>query len=275
MIDDERRAQARRMAAESIAEGDPTGWFERLYALAGRGEGIVPWADMRPNPVLTAWARPGSGRALVVGCGLGDDAEHLAALGHSVTAFDVSETAVERARTRFPGSPVAYRAADLLNPPAEWSRAFDLVVEIYTIQVLRDGPRERAIANTASFVAPGGTLLVIAGARRRRRSRQDALAADPRRDRVVRPARRTRRGPLRRRGPAGAPLAGGAPQALMTSEVPGRRCLGTSFSDQDQDALSATSSSTKLVCSDESSVPLNESVTVWPANEDTSKVFSA
>jgi hypothetical protein len=33
---DEQRAYARRMAAESIAEGDPTGWFERLYAAAQR-----------------------------------------------------------------------------------------------------------------------------------------------------------------------------------------------------------------------------------------------
>jgi DoxX-like family len=42
----------------------------------------------------------------------------------------------------------------------------------------------------------------------------------------------------------------------------------------DQDAFTDTSSRTKLVCRDESSVPLNDSVTVWPANEDTSKVLS-
>ncbi|GAB3970465.1 methyltransferase domain-containing protein [Actinoallomurus acanthiterrae] len=162
---DEQRAYARRLAAESIAEGDPTGWFERLYAAAQRGEAIVPWADLEPNPMLRAWARPGSGRALVVGCGLGDDAEHLAGLGYDVTAFDVAESAVAHARDRFPGSRVHYRAADLLVPPPEWRRAFDLVVESYTVQVLRAEARERAIANTADLVAPGGTLLVIARAR--------------------------------------------------------------------------------------------------------------
>ncbi|WP_433172321.1 class I SAM-dependent methyltransferase [Actinoallomurus sp. CA-150999] len=162
---DERRAYARRLAAESIAEGDPTGWFERLYVAAQRGEAVVPWADLEPNPLLRAWARPGSGRALVVGCGLGDDAEHLAGLGYDVTAFDVAESAVARAGDRFPGSRVHYRAADLLVPPPEWRRAFDLVVESYTVQVLRAEARERAIANTADLVAPGGTLLVIARAR--------------------------------------------------------------------------------------------------------------
>lgn len=162
---DERRAQARRMAAESIEAGDPTGWFERLYAAAERGEVIVPWADLRPNAYLEGWARPGTGRALVVGCGLGDDAEYLAGLGHRVTAFDVSATAIAGARARFPGSTVDYRTADVLDPPAEWRGAFDTVLEIYTVQVLRDESRRRAIGSIADLVAPGGTLLVIAGAR--------------------------------------------------------------------------------------------------------------
>ncbi|MCO5969922.1 class I SAM-dependent methyltransferase [Actinoallomurus soli] len=162
---EEQRAYARRLAAESIAQGDATGWFERLYAAAERGETAVPWADLEPNPLLRAWARPEPGRAVVVGCGLGDDAEYLAGLGHDVTAFDVSGTAVARARSRFPGSRVRYRTADLLAPPPQWRRAFDLVVESYTVQVLRGDARERAIAHTADLVAPGGTLLVIARAR--------------------------------------------------------------------------------------------------------------
>src|SRR5262249_47935870 len=37
----------------------------------------------------------------------------------------------------------------------------------------------------------------------------------------------------------------------------------------------AVSSTTKLVCSEESSTPLNFRVTVWPASEDRSKVFCA
>ncbi|MEV5751201.1 class I SAM-dependent methyltransferase [Actinoallomurus sp. NPDC052308] len=162
---EEQRGYARRLAAESIAAGDATGWFERLYAAADRGEASVPWADLVPNPMLRAWARPGSDRAVVVGCGLGDDAEYLAGLGHHVTAFDVSESAVARARSRFPDSRVEYHAADLLSPPPEWRRAFDLVVESYTVQVLRGEARRRAIAGVADLVAPGGTLLVIARAR--------------------------------------------------------------------------------------------------------------
>jgi SAM-dependent methyltransferase len=164
------RAYARRLAARYVEQGDPTGWFEPLYAAADRGETVVPWADREPNPHLVTWAGSrhlsGAGRtALVVGCGLGDDAEHLAGMGFAVTAFDVAPSAIEGARRRFPGSPVHYVVADLLATPEEWRAGFDLVVEIYTLQVLTGRSRESAIARVSSLVAPGGTLLVIARAR--------------------------------------------------------------------------------------------------------------
>jgi hypothetical protein len=52
--------------------------------------------------------------------------------------------------------------ADLLGLPPEWSGAFDLVVEIFTIQALPDPPRSAAIAAIRGLVAPGGTLLAVA-----------------------------------------------------------------------------------------------------------------
>ncbi len=46
-----------------------------------------------------------------------------------------------------------------------WSRGFDFVFEAYTLQVLPASLRPRAIRGATSFVAPGGTLLVVARAR--------------------------------------------------------------------------------------------------------------
>ena len=54
--------------------------------------------------------------------------------------------------------------ADLLAPPAEWAGAFDLVVECNNVQALPRELRDTATAAVASFVAPGGTLLVVAAA---------------------------------------------------------------------------------------------------------------
>ena len=149
---------------------DATGWFEPLYSDARAGTRSVPWDRGTAHPLLTAWTAAqgvrGEGRrALVIGAGLGFDAEHLAALGFATTAFDVAPTAVAMARERFPGSAVDYRVADLLDLPREWARAFDLVVEIITVQALPEELRAPATAAIAGTVAPGGTLFVVSGIR--------------------------------------------------------------------------------------------------------------
>ena len=162
------RARARELARTSIARGDALSWFEALYHEAQTGTAVVPWADLVPNPHLVEWLErqpPRRARALDVGCGLGDNAEELARRGMTVVAFDVAATAVVQARTRFPESSVDYVVADLLDPPAEWRAAFDLVVETYTLQVLPPPERLRAIRSLRTLVAPGGTLLVIARGR--------------------------------------------------------------------------------------------------------------
>lgn len=158
---------ARRLAAESLAADDVTGWFERLYSAAGRGEAVVPWDRGGPHPLLEQWARTATipaGRALVVGAGLGGDAELVAGLGLATIAFDISGTAVRSARERFPDSAVDYAVADLLDPPADWRGAFDLVVESLTVQSMPRSVRAIATGKVACFVAPGGTLVVIAAA---------------------------------------------------------------------------------------------------------------
>ena len=163
------RARAGKLAAEPAAASDATSWFELLYQAAARGEATIPWASLAPNPLLVQWAAArslrGTGRtALVVGCGFGDDAEFVASLGFTVVAFDISPTAIDGARGRFPGSSVDYTTGDLLNPPAAWRGAFDLVVEIYTIQPLHGTARTTALSMLPRLVAPGGALLIIAHA---------------------------------------------------------------------------------------------------------------
>jgi SAM-dependent methyltransferase len=159
---------AGRPAADAVADGNPTAWFERLYAQASRGEAVVPWDRDEPHQVVADWFRGvhGIGRtALVVGCGLGRDAEFVARLGFATTAFDVSPSALDAVRRRHADSPVRYLQADLLDPPTEWRQAFDLVLESLTVQSLPVAMHEAAIAAVPRFVAPGGTLLVVAAGR--------------------------------------------------------------------------------------------------------------
>ncbi|HKB03980.1 MAG TPA: class I SAM-dependent methyltransferase [Gemmataceae bacterium] len=163
------RARARELAETHLRAGDALGWFEPLYAAAASDPGAIPWADLTPNANLVSWvtAHPivRGQSALVVGCGLGDDAEHLAALGYQVTAFDISATAIDWCRRRFPNSTVRYEVHDLLRPPEHWRRAFDLVFEAYTLQSLPASVRRDAFERLADWVAPGGTLLLISRGR--------------------------------------------------------------------------------------------------------------
>jgi SAM-dependent methyltransferase len=164
------RARVRELAAEFTEKGDPLGWFEALYAEAGGDNSAIPWADLEPNPRLVEFWRKHAletahKRALVIGSGLGDDSEQLAAWGFATTAFDISPTAIAATKKRYPASQVDYLVADLFHPPSDWLRAFDFVLEIYTVQAFTGALRARAIRTIAEFVAPGGNLLVIARGR--------------------------------------------------------------------------------------------------------------
>lgn len=172
-----RRAAARKRLDEidpHKSEGGPHSdpfrreWFEAVYELAANDPACVPWADLEPHPLLADWLANNdiaSRRALDVGCGLGDNAEAMAARGARVTAFDLSARAIDWAHRRFPGSSVDYRAADLFHLPAEWRGAFDLVHECYTLQALPPELIPQAANALALMLAPGGRLLVIARAR--------------------------------------------------------------------------------------------------------------
>jgi SAM-dependent methyltransferase len=164
------RARARELADAFLERGDAKGWFEALYAEAGAAAERIPWADLVPNPHLVSWldennARGEGRRALVIGCGLGDDAELLAARGFDVTAFDISATAIKWSRRRYPNSKVDYLVADLFEFPVEWREAFNLVVEVNTFQVLPGELRPAAVSAMVNCVTPGGSLLVIARGR--------------------------------------------------------------------------------------------------------------
>jgi ubiquinone/menaquinone biosynthesis C-methylase UbiE len=76
---------------------------------------------LKPNPNFIDWLNQrrvvGSGRAIKVGSGLGDDAEELSRRGFETTAFDISESAIAWSRKRFPQS---YRLGKLERLKVRW-----------------------------------------------------------------------------------------------------------------------------------------------------------
>jgi SAM-dependent methyltransferase len=158
------------LAAEALAQGQPTAWFESVYQNAQGNAGQIPWASLAPHPLLVDWltlTQP-QGRdkqALVIGCGLGDDGEILSQFGFIVSAFDISPTAIDWCRQRFPQSSVNYQVADLLDLPTTWYNQFDLVVEVRTIQSLPVEIRNRVLKACSDLIKPEGIMLLVTNLR--------------------------------------------------------------------------------------------------------------
>jgi 2-polyprenyl-3-methyl-5-hydroxy-6-metoxy-1,4-benzoquinol methylase len=160
------RKKVQGLAQESIRQNHPSAWFDTIYSEAQGDTSQVPWAKLTPHSALEDWLDrleiDGKGKkAIVIGCGLGDDAEAIAARGYQVIAFDISPQAIAWCQQRFPNSPVTYQVADLFNLPPEWQQGFDFVLEIRNIQAFPQSFRTILIAKIASLVNPGGTLLLI------------------------------------------------------------------------------------------------------------------
>lgn len=154
------------LANISVDLQNPTAWFEPLYADAKGDTAQVPWAKNQAHPYLQQWlnANPPQAQgksALVIGCGLGDDAELLNSIGYQVTAFDISPTAIAWCQQRFLQSTVNYLVADLFNLDLQWQGKFNFVFECKTIQALPLSVRSQVIQIIATLIAPQGTLLVI------------------------------------------------------------------------------------------------------------------
>jgi len=158
------RIKIQKMAELADVNGEPFAWFEELYENANRESDDVPWARMEPHPQMVEWIanRPEiNGKALVVGCGLGDDAEWLEDIGFDVTAFDISKSSIDWCQERFPDSTVNYCVADLLSPPEDWKNKFDLIVEIHILQVIPENIRDEAAKNLALLLNNNGHVLCI------------------------------------------------------------------------------------------------------------------
>jgi SAM-dependent methyltransferase len=162
------REYARQLAKKYISKGEPLSWFEKLYESGKSDLSLIPWADLKPNPNLIEFINKNNsiiryGSCLVVGCGLGDDAEYLSTIGFKVDSFDISSTSIEICKGRFPKSNVKYFVDDITC--LKTKELYDFVFEAYTLQVLPVDLREKAIRLLPSLINNNGQLLLISRAR--------------------------------------------------------------------------------------------------------------
>jgi SAM-dependent methyltransferase len=149
-MDEHEHGERRFGVAEQAAEWDGR-YRERVGAM---------WSG-RPNGRLVAEAAAlAPGRVLDVGCGEGADAIWLARRGWIVTAIDISDVALGRARdaAERAGAAVEWVCGDAVQVPFPGG-SFDLVSMQYP--ALPKAAGEAAVCRLLDAVRPGGVLLAV------------------------------------------------------------------------------------------------------------------
>ncbi len=136
-------------------EGAATMWEDRYANADGYLFGEAPAQMLVENP----WMIEGADSCLCVADGEGRNSVWLATHGLSVTSFDLSPTAVERARALATKAGVQVDAHVSDWEGWNWSRSFDLVVAVF-VQFMGPEARVRQFETLRQAVRPGGRLVL-------------------------------------------------------------------------------------------------------------------
>jgi SAM-dependent methyltransferase len=134
--------------------------FDAIYA----AETPPGWDIGRPQPAFERLAESGElvGRVLDVGCGTGEHALLAASLGYEAVGVDLSNRAIEMAKTKAAerGVKARFVVADALQL-GDLGEQFDTVLDCGLYHVLDDEERERYVASVAAVVPRGGRLHML------------------------------------------------------------------------------------------------------------------
>lgn len=131
---------------------------------ASYADGPAPWDLGRPQPAIVRLAGEGAfaGTVLDAGCGTGENALHIAALGSSVVGVDVAETALSIAREKAAarGLEAEFLAADALHLN-RLARTFDTVLDCGLFHTFDAEERDAYVVSLAAVTRPGARVYVL------------------------------------------------------------------------------------------------------------------
>ncbi|HMD40801.1 MAG TPA: class I SAM-dependent methyltransferase [Candidatus Acidoferrum sp.] len=124
----------------------------------------APWDLGHPQPAIVRLASEGgfAGAVLDAGCGTGENALHVAALGLSVLGIDVAETALAIARKKAADRCIAaeFATADAFHLD-RLGRMFETVLDCGLFHAFDANEQPAYVASLASVTKHDGTLYVL------------------------------------------------------------------------------------------------------------------
>ncbi|MDP2663429.1 MAG: class I SAM-dependent methyltransferase [Dehalococcoidia bacterium] len=127
-------------------------------------KGTPPWDIGHAQGEFVRLAEAGEirGAVLDVGCGAGENALHLAALGHEVWGIDSSPRAIEKAQTkaRERGLGATFLVRDALALD-RLGRTFDTVIDSGLFHSFSDEERGAFASSLAAVLGPGGSYYML------------------------------------------------------------------------------------------------------------------
>ncbi|HET7550463.1 MAG TPA: class I SAM-dependent methyltransferase [Gemmatimonadaceae bacterium] len=124
----------------------------------------APWDIGHPQPAIVRLASQCgfTGSVLDAGCGTGENALHVASLGHPVLGVDVAETALALAREKAKdrGIDAEFALADAFQLE-RLGRTFETVMDCGLFHTFDADERPRYVVSLASVTEYDGTLYVL------------------------------------------------------------------------------------------------------------------
>jgi SAM-dependent methyltransferase len=143
----------------------------RAFDTAYADGGVPTWEIGRPQPAVVrlveagAFGEPGA-TVLDAGCGTGEHALLLAAIGHPVVGVDLAAEAIRRARAKAAERGVhpspKFLVGDALDlRTLEPFGPFDAALDVGLFHTFSDADRPRYAASLAAAVRPGGHAFIL------------------------------------------------------------------------------------------------------------------
>lgn len=138
--------------------------WERVYRESGENE--LPWDSAAPHPLLKQLLgnhQVHSGaRALDLGCGTGASSRLLASIGYQVDAWDISVTAIERARRQSSGNSerINFSIGNVLHSAFGNPQGYDLVLDFFFLHHVQAEDLSTYFTGIRRCLRPGGSYVV-------------------------------------------------------------------------------------------------------------------